>query len=98
MNATTNETTMTLTLGHSEYGTPRPQIEIRFPRGTHFREVSAAAHALAARAERATTTSERWCVELERRNDGAYVWLELSDGSEHEAARGMKMLAALVRG
>jgi hypothetical protein len=98
MNATTNSPSMTVTLGRSTYGTPRPQTEVRFPRNTNHRQVSAAAHALAARAELATATTERWCVEMECRNDGALVWLELSEGSDAEAARGMNLLERLVQG
>jgi hypothetical protein len=44
--------------GESRYGTPEPQIALRFPKGTSYRVVKAALHKLAAEIELATPASE----------------------------------------
>ena len=45
------QTTKTVSQGESRYGTAEPQIEIRLPKGTSHRLVSAALHKLAADVE-----------------------------------------------
>lgn len=92
MNTTTKNPTMTVTLSHSEFGTPRPQIELRFPPGTSQRQTSAAAHTLAAKVELATPTKEGWVVVLRAGEDCAWVWLEVIDGFEREVQSGMEVL------
>jgi hypothetical protein len=64
MSTTTKNTqaTKTVSQGESRYGTPEPQIALRFPKGTSYRVVKAALHKLAAEIELATPASERWCV------------------------------------
>jgi hypothetical protein len=91
------QATMTIRQGEAQYGTPEPQIEIRFPKGAHHRQVSAAIHKLAAEVELATPEHERWVVETEALYEGrGRVYLELADGTPHEAERGMAMLKKLV--
>jgi hypothetical protein len=91
------QATMTIRQGEAQYGTPEPQIEIRFSRGAHHRQVSAAIHRLAAEVELATPEHERWVVETETLYEGrGRVYLELSDGTPAEAERGMAMLKKLV--
>jgi len=89
--------TLTATLGKSQYGTLEPTIEVRFPAEAHYRARSAALHALAAEVEAATELGDHWCVALE---DGEYesgrVWLELVDGTDEEAQRGMALLRTVV--
>ena len=46
--------TKTVSQGESRYGTPEPQIALRFPKGTSYRVVKAALHKLAAEIELAT--------------------------------------------
>ena len=46
--------------GESRYGSPEPQIEVRFTRGTHFRIAKVTIHKLAAEVELATPPSEQW--------------------------------------
>ncbi len=64
MSTTTTNTlaTKTVSQGESRYGTPEPQIALRFPKGTSYRVVKATLHKLAAEIELATPASERWCV------------------------------------
>ena len=88
--------TMTVSQGESRYGTPEPQIALRFPKGTSYRVVKAALHKLAAEIELATPASERWCVNTEDFNESGRVYLELADATPAEAARGMEMLKKLV--
>jgi hypothetical protein len=57
------QTTKTVSQGESRYGTAEPQIEIRLPKGTSHRLVSAALHQLAADVELATPERERWIVQ-----------------------------------
>ena len=48
MSTTTKNTqaTKTVSQGESRYGTPEPQIALRFPKGTSYRVVKAALHKL----------------------------------------------------
>lgn len=82
--------------GESRYGTPEPQIALRFPKGTSYRVVKAALHWLAAEIELATPVSERWCVNTEDYNESGRVYLELADSTPGEAERGMALLKTLV--
>ena len=90
------QTTKTVSQGESRYGTPEPQIALRFPKGTSYRVVKAALHKLAADVELATPANERWCVNTEECNESGRVYLELADATPAEAARGTAMLTKLV--
>ena len=80
----------------SRYGTPEPQIEVRMPKGTHFRKLRAALHMLAAEAELATPAGESWVVQTDATSDErGRIYLELADGNEQEAARGLELLRRL---
>jgi hypothetical protein len=97
MSTTTKNTqATTVSQGESRYGTPEPQIALRFPKGTSYRVVKAALHRLAAEIELATPASERWCVNTEDFNESGRVYLELADARPAEAARGMALLTKLV--
>ncbi|WP_375757351.1 hypothetical protein [Corallococcus exercitus] len=99
MSTTTKNTqaTKTVSQGESRYGSPEPQIEIRLPKGTSHRLVSAALHKLAAKVELATPECERWIVQTENFYDArGRVYLELADATAAEAKRGMAMLKKLV--
>ncbi len=85
------------TAGESRYGTAEPQIEIRLPKGTSHRLVSAALHKLAADVELATPERERWVVQTESFYDArGRVYLELADATPAEADRGLAVLRKLV--
>ena len=58
--------------GESRYGTPEPQIALRFPKGTSYRIVKVALHKLATDVELATPANESWCVNTRprRRTEG----------------------------
>lgn len=87
----------TARLGRSRYGTLLPHIEVRLPRGSHFRLMKAALHQLAAAVESATPRSERWLVQVEPVSDAlGHVSLELVDGTEAEAQRGLALLRAVL--
>jgi hypothetical protein len=89
--------TLTASVRKSEYGTPRPQVEVRFPKGTHYRKASAALHALAAVAELATPGTESWVVVVDAHGDEVgRVYLELADGTAEEARRGLEMLRQTI--
>ena len=91
------QTTKTVSQGESRYGTAEPQIEIRLPKGTSHRLVSAALHKLAADVELATPERERWIVQTESFYEArGRVYLELADATPAEAERGMAMLKKLV--
>jgi len=92
----TQAATTTVSQGESRYGTPEPQIALRFPKGTSYRVVKAALHKLAADVELATPANERWCVNTEEFNESGRVYLELADATPAEAARGTAMLTKLV--
>ena len=98
MSTTTTKTqaTKTVSQGESRYGTPEPQIALRFPKGTSHRVVKAALHKLAAEIELATLASERWCVNAEDFNESGRVYLELADATPAEAERAMGLLGNLV--
>ena len=91
------QTTKTVSQGESRYGTPEPQIALRFPTGTSYRVVKAALHKLAADVELATPERERWIVQTESFYDArGRVYLELADATPAEAERGMAMLKKRV--
>jgi len=97
MNTTTKKLlkscTITTELGTSRYGSPQPQLMVRTPKGTHFRQLRAALLSLAAEAELTTPGSERWIVQIDDAgNEVGYVYLELSGGSDAEAKRGLALL------
>lgn len=83
-------------LGASRCGTPQPTLEVRLPRGAHFRQLHTVLHLLAAAVEQATPARERWLVQLEGHDTLGYVYLELIDGSDAEARRGLALLQTLV--
>ena len=91
MSTTTKNTqaTTTVSQGESRYGTPEPQIALRFPKGTSYRVVKAALHKLAADVELA---SESWCVNTEDYNESGRVYLGYANATPAEAARGMALL------
>lgn len=90
------QATTTVSQGDSRYGSPEPQIALRFPKGTSYRVVKAALHKLAADVEMATPASESWCVNFEDFNESGRVYLELADATPAEAERGMALLKTLV--
>ena len=98
MSTTTKNTlaTKTVSQGESRYGTPEPQIALRFPKGTSYRVVKAALHKLAAEIELATPTNEGWGVVTEDYNESGRVYLELVDATPAEAARAMALLTKLT--
>ncbi len=90
----------TMTVGNvaSRYGTPEPQIEVRLPKGTSFRRLHAALHRLAAEIELATPVRESWVVQTDATSDErGRVYLELANGDEAEAARGVALLRTISR-
>jgi hypothetical protein len=87
--------TLSVRMGTSRYGNPEPQIEVRFPRTTHHRQLHAALHLLAAAIEMATPRSERWCAQTEGHDTSGRVFLELGDATEAEAQRGLAVLTAV---
>jgi hypothetical protein len=101
MNGTTTmmgSATITICLGASRYGTPRPQVEVRAPKGTSHRRLRAALFALAAELELATPAGERWIVQVDPfADDVGWVYLELMDGDDAEAARAMQLLRRIGR-
>jgi Ser-tRNA(Ala) deacylase AlaX len=79
----------------SRYGHLEPQLEVRFPRNMHFRQLHAALHLLAAAVEMATPRAERWCVQTEGHDTTGRVFLELCDATDAEAQRGLAVLASV---
>lgn len=101
MNATTKKLlkacTISAEIGTTRYGTPQPQLTVRTTKGTHFRQLRAALLTLAAEGELATPASERWIVQIDDAgNQTGYVYLELSEGDDAEAKRGLALLKKLV--
>jgi hypothetical protein len=98
MSMTTKNTqaTTTVSQGESRYGSPEPQIALRFPKGTSYRVVKAALHKLAAEIELATPANESWCVNTEDYNESGRAYLELADATPAEVDRGMALLKTLV--
>ncbi|MCC6649384.1 MAG: hypothetical protein IT374_27915 [Polyangiaceae bacterium] len=104
MNATTKQqianATLTASQARSRWGgTPEPEIEVRYPRGTSHRRLHAALHLIAAEVEVSTPAGERWCVQIDSTSDErGRVYLELSDGTPAEAKRGLDLLRKVVAG
>jgi hypothetical protein len=101
MSATTHEAqgTRTVSQGESRYGSPEPQLEVRFPKGTSSRALMAALHRLAADVELATPAGERWLVHVEHAYDErGRVYVELADGTTEEAERALRVLASVSKG
>ena len=91
------QATTTISQRENQYGTPEPQIEICLAKGAHYRLVSTTLHKLAADVELATPVRENWIVQTESLHDGrGRVYLELADGADDEADRGMAMLKKMV--
>lgn len=89
--------TLTVNLAHSKYGTVQPQIELHVPKGTHYRKLDAALHALAAEVELATPAGETWVVETEAFfDDRGRVYLELAKGEDAESERGLALLRRIA--
>ena len=93
------DATINVSVVHSHFGTPQPQIAIRCPRGTHFRAVRAALFTLASRVEKATPRTESWVVEVDAGGDlTGRVYLELVDADEAETQRGLALLREVAGG
>jgi hypothetical protein len=87
---------LSASMGRYRYGT-RPEVEVRFPRGTPTRNVTAGLYSLAALVELATPPHERWLVGVDTSDDEvAHVHLELMDDTDEEAARGLALLKRVV--
>lgn len=93
--------TMTVSLGTSQYGNPKPQIEVRLPPGSSHRAVLAELHKVAAEVELATPDSETWSVHLELgwdwRAANGRVYLELDRATGAEADRGLAVLRKVAQ-
>lgn len=86
-----------VSLAHSRYGTAQPQVEVRYPRGTHYRVVRAALYALAAKLETATPVGDNWVVEVDAFGDeSGRVYLELVKADDAETKRGLALLRKVV--
>jgi len=86
-----------VSLAHSRYGTPRPQVELRYPRGTHYRAVRAALFTLAGKVETATSAGEGWVVEVDAAGDlSGRVYLDLIKADDAETKRGLDLLRKVV--
>ncbi len=102
MNNTTKQmvqgATVTVSMVESRYGNPEPQIEVRMPKGTHYRKISAVLHMLTAELELATPTHERWCVQTDATSDErGRVYLELSESTTDEAKRGIELMRQICK-
>src|SRR5262249_18901389 len=87
------EATLTVQMGRTHYGHPKPEIIVHVPRGTPHRKASAALHAIAALVELATPVKEGWVVVVNHCGDeSGSVELELFTASEDEARRGLAVL------
>lgn len=89
---------LTVGLEKSQHGTPEPSIIVRFPSRTHFRAAHAALHRLASAVELATPVGEGWIVQLEPGDNRARLYLELSEGDQAEAQRGLALLRHVADG
>ncbi len=98
----------TVKIGQSEFKHRQPELRLVMPDGSTYRQVRAALHKLAAEAELLTPAREQWHIHISDddcggsgEHDGCvnwgadpvgYVYLELVDADEAEAARGSEML------
>jgi len=101
MNATTKRlianTLYTVCDGTSRNGTAQPSIEVRMPRGTHYRVLAAVLHRVAADVELATATNERWVVETHALlGTQGWVSLELAKGTPDERERALDTLRTVA--
>lgn len=88
---------ISVVLATSEYGTPRPTISVRAPERSPHRRLSAALHLVVALVELETVPYERWGAYAEvGGNDTGRVYLELFDGSDAEASRGMEVMRLVI--
>jgi hypothetical protein len=92
------DATLRASMQESRYGSPQPELEVRFPKGTHYRRASAVLHALAAIIELATPARESWVVVVDHGDELGHVYLELAVGSADEARRGLDILKRAVVG
>jgi hypothetical protein len=79
----------------SEYGFPRPTIDLRAPKGTPTRIVNAVLHQIAAAVEMATPERERWVVRADIYENR--VDLELAVADAAEADRGLAVLVQVAK-
>ncbi|NVJ25100.1 hypothetical protein HUW62_28130 [Myxococcus sp. AM011] len=93
-----SNTVLKLTLGQSRHGTAQPQLDIFLQPGATHRQVSALLYTFAASLELNTPASERWIVQTERLSEPNHgrIYLELAEGDEAEAMRGMALLNTLL--
>ena len=100
MTSDTMAPAMTIKLATSEFGSPRPRVEVRLPRETAWRRAKAELHHVAAALELATPAGELWSVHIVESSDhhrpGGRIELELADGTDAEATRAMTVLERLV--
>lgn len=101
MNATTKRlianTLYAVHEGTSRNGTPQPSIEVRMPRGTHYRVLTAMLYRVAADVEIATAPNERWVVQTNAlMGTRGWVSLELAGGTPEETERGLAVLRSVV--
>lgn len=102
MNAMTRKLTrvagLEVELGEDKAGKAQPRIELRFATDVAYRGRRAALLALAAEIEMATRPTEHWTVELlGGHHETGRVYLDLIDGTEDEAERGLQLLRRVVR-
>ncbi|MFB1485153.1 hypothetical protein [Corallococcus sp. RDP092CA] len=93
-----SNTVLKLTLGKSQHGTAQPQLDIFLQPGATHRQVSALLHTFAASLELDTPANERWLIQHDccaGPNHGR-IYLELAEGDEAEAMRGMALLNSLM--
>lgn len=89
--------TFTAEIGESRYGTLQPRVLVSATRGTSPRRISPVLHLIAAAVETATAGSERWAVQVSMQSDElGWVWLDLMEGDDAEAERGLALLRAIV--
>lgn len=81
-------------LSTSRHGIRQPEIQLGFGAKTHWRIEHAALFEIAAKVERATPENERWVVGVNQECNTVY--LELGEGDEAEAARGMAVIERIV--
>jgi hypothetical protein len=85
--------TITIEMGASEFGSPRPTLYVRTKDDAHSRKVAASLHRLAAAVIEATPDHEQWCVVVDVYAELAgRVYLETVTGEKAEADRAMAVL------
>lgn len=84
-------------LEKSYYGTPTPTyyLNAEFLKRAGYRQRNAAVYSLASTIEELSPEDEEWVVGVHM--DRGCVYLELSEGTEEEAARGMDFLRKMDR-